>query len=149
MKVAKFLINFLVLSAAIPFGETLGMIARKELKALTVEGAVCNPELGDLFSTLCGLVKMVGLEDTLSDTEGMFTVFAPTNSAFKNLQGDTNNATNVLLFHTVSGQDIKTKDLKDGGKIFMANGGKSTTTRRKKNKITRTRKQVIFQSGPG
>merc|ERR1711862_638374 len=107
-------------------------MGKQELKALTVEGAVCNTELGFLFSTLCGLVKMVGLEDTLSDTEGTFTVFAPTNSAFENLKEDSMNATNVLLFHTVSGQDIKAKDLVDGKKIFMANGGKSTTTRRKK-----------------
>ena len=47
----------------------------------------------------------------------------------------------VLLFHTVSGKDIKAKELVDGDEISMANGGTSTTTRPRKHKI--------FQSGPG
>merc|ERR1712194_802163 len=116
---------------------------------LTVASAACNPLLGFLFSTLCDLVKKAGLEDTLSDPEGTFTVFAPTNSAFENLPKDTLNAVlndvdllkSVLLFHTVSGQDIKAKELVDGNEISMANGGTSTTTRPRKHKI--------FQSGPG
>ena len=60
----------MVLSTLVPFVcnkiETLRKHAKKELKALTVTNAECNPFLRFLFSNLCDLVKKAGIEDTLN-----------------------------------------------------------------------------------
>ncbi|MCW5936025.1 MAG: fasciclin domain-containing protein [Fimbriimonadaceae bacterium] len=73
------------------------------------------------FSTLVSLVKEAGLVETLKG-KGPFTVFAPTNEAFKKLPKATLEAVkndkqllkNVLLYHVVPGkvtadQVVKTK----------------------------------------
>ncbi len=63
------------------------------------------------FSTLVSLLKKAGLASTL-DKKGAFTVFAPTNAAFKKLPKSTLDAVasdpallkQVLLYHVVSGK---------------------------------------------
>jgi len=155
MKVTNLLFSSFVLLAAVPSAGR----RRKKMKKrgskrqstteYTVASAACDPALKDLFSTLCELIKIADLFDTLNDPDGTFTVFAPTNMAFEDLPEEILNAVlndvdllrTVLLFHTVSGQEVLAKDLVDGGEITMANGGISKTTR--------PRHCKIYQSGPG
>ena len=83
------------------------VIARDASEKTVVEIAAADPN----FSTLVELVKTAGLADTLSG-EGPFTVFAPTNDAFKKLGDDTLNAvkndkeklTKILKAHVISGK---------------------------------------------
>lgn len=72
-----------------------------------IDTAESNPQ----FSTLMTAVKAAHLEDTLNG-EGPFTVFAPTNEAFKKLPPDTLTAvladhdklTSILTYHVVPGK---------------------------------------------
>jgi uncharacterized surface protein with fasciclin (FAS1) repeats len=88
---------------------------------------------GPNFSTLVAAVQAAGLVDTLKGP-GPFTVFAPTNQAFKKLPAGTvdtllkpeNKAklTGVLTYHVVAGK-LTAADLVAQAK---ANGGKATLT---------------------
>lgn len=72
-----------------------------------IDTAVSNPQ----FSTLVTAIKAANLVDTLNG-DGPFTVFAPTNEAFKKLPPDTLTAVladqdqlkNILTYHVVSGK---------------------------------------------
>jgi uncharacterized surface protein with fasciclin (FAS1) repeats len=72
-----------------------------------IDTAVSNPQ----FSTLVTAIKAAHLEETLSGA-GPFTVFAPTNEAFKKIPPDTLTAVladeeklkNILTYHVVSGK---------------------------------------------
>ena len=78
-----------------------------------VEIAVSNPD----FSILVDAVKKAGLVDALS-ADGPFTVFAPTNEAFKNLFSQlgvngikdltAEQLTPILTYHVVSGKMMST-----------------------------------------
>lgn len=78
-----------------------------------IETAVANPD----FSTLVTAIKAAGLVDTLSGS-GPFTVFAPTNAAFKkipeqtlnDLLADKERLTSVLTYHVVPGK-VLAKDV--------------------------------------
>jgi uncharacterized surface protein with fasciclin (FAS1) repeats len=82
-----------------------------------------NPSL----STLNGLVTSAGLTDTLKGT-GPFTVFAPTNDAFKAVPAKTMEALGkdpaalkgVLTYHVVAGKTMAA-DVKNG-KVKTVNG---------------------------
>jgi len=154
MKLAKFLINLLLLSAVTPFvdakkNKKRTKKAKRSVRNFTVARAACNPLLGFLFSTLCSLIKQADLYDTLNDQDATYTVFAPTNQAFNELPSDILDAVTsdvdllreVLLFHTVAGERKYTTKLKNGVVTTMANGGTTTTSRPKKLKI--------YQFGPG
>ncbi|MGA7074426.1 fasciclin domain-containing protein [Bradyrhizobium sp.] len=81
-------------------------------------------------TTLVAAVKAVGLVDTLEGT-GPFTVFAPTNEAFKKLPAGTvdtllkpeNKAklTKILTYHVVPGK-LEASDLTDGKKLKTVEG---------------------------
>jgi transforming growth factor-beta-induced protein len=85
------------------------------------------------LETLCTAVKAAGLNGTLAS--GTFTVFAPTNDAFKNLPNGTLDALlkdipalkNILLFHVVSGRAVFSTNLKCTRKLRMATGKNSRT----------------------
>lgn len=74
------------------------------------------------LSTLVAAVKAAGLVETLQ-SEGPFTVFAPTNAAFAALPAGTlenllkpenkDQLVAILTYHVLSG-DVRSKDLKDG-----------------------------------
>jgi uncharacterized surface protein with fasciclin (FAS1) repeats len=99
-----------------------------------IENAVNSP----VHTTLVAAVKAAGLVETLSGT-GPFTVFAPTDAAFKKLPAGTvdtlvkpeNKATltSILTYHVVPGritaQDIAKKAAANGGTATYAtvNGG--------------------------
>jgi Fasciclin domain len=75
-------------------------------------------------STLCTLITELGLVDDLSD--GVWTVFAPTNQAFIDTVIDpTYDVSDLILFHTVVGVRITSVDLtcqSPGQLTEMANG---------------------------
>jgi uncharacterized surface protein with fasciclin (FAS1) repeats len=91
-----------------------------------VEVALADP---DNFSTLVTALTAADLVTTLSDEDGTFTVFAPTNAAFAKIDGDALSAlladtealTEVLLTHVVSDVSINSVD------AFAANGQMLTT----------------------
>ncbi|RZT98044.1 fasciclin domain-containing protein [Rivibacter subsaxonicus] len=98
--------------------------------------AATTPEL----STLDGLIKQAGLTDTLKGT-GPYTVFAPTNAAFKavpaktleSLGKDPEALKGVLLFHVVPGTvmaaDVKPGNVKtaQGANIAVSKAGTMVT----------------------
>ena len=96
-----------------------------------VEIAASNPD----FSTLVAAVKAAGLAETLSGP-GPYTVFAPTNEAFKKLPAGTldtllqpaNKAklAAILTYHVVAG-DVMAKDVKPGP-VKTVNGATFTVS---------------------
>jgi len=91
-----------------------------------VDVAVADP---DNFSTLVTALTAAGLVDTLADETKEFTVFAPTNAAFDNIDSDaldalladTDALTAVLLTHVVGDATLTSLD------AFAANGKTLTT----------------------
>jgi uncharacterized surface protein with fasciclin (FAS1) repeats len=83
------------------------------------------------FTTLVAAVDAAGLTETLSN-DGPFTVFAPTDEAFKalpegaleGLLADKKALTNVLLFHVVKGE-VKAADVVKLESAEMLNGEKA------------------------
>ena len=91
-----------------------------------------NPSL----STMNGLITQVGLSTTLQGA-GPFTVFAPSNEAFKLVPANTMNdlakhpekLEDVLAFHVIAGKltaaDVKNSDVKalNGGQVALSRAG--------------------------
>lgn len=106
------------------------MASTKDATGTIVEVAAANPD----FATLVAAVKAAGLASTLSGT-GPYTVFAPTDAAFKALPAGTvddllkpeNKAklASILTYHVVAGK-VLAADLKDGQKITTVQGGTLT-----------------------
>lgn len=97
------------------------------------------------FTTLCQLIGVFELEDTLS--EGTWTVFAPTNEAFAAIADvvaalEPEVILDILLFHAVPDQALTSSDLVCDGFLTMANGEDSQT-------ICDEEAGTIFQVGPG
>ncbi|MBS3802101.1 MAG: fasciclin domain-containing protein [Candidatus Thermoplasmatota archaeon] len=97
-----------------------------------VETAIAN----DNFDTLVSAVVAAGLDTTLSDESTQFTVFAPTDAAFAELdseylnnlvQNDTANLTKILTYHVLSGEVLST-DLSDGMTAETVQGSEITVT---------------------
>src|SRR5690349_21943709 len=123
---------------AISLGATAPAFAqmKEKEKTVTVGGAPMYPSKNIVqnavnskdHTTLVAAVKAAGLVDTLQ-SPGPFTVFAPTNEAFKKLPAGTvdtllkpenkQKLTAVLTYHVVPGR-ITAKELKD--KIKEGNG---------------------------
>ncbi len=99
-------------------GSVLGYQSKKVVEAnqTIVEVAASNAD----FSTLVAAVKAAGLVDVLN-SDGPFTVFAPTNDAFAALPKGTlesllkpenkNQLVSILTYHVVSGK-VMAKDVK-------------------------------------
>jgi transforming growth factor-beta-induced protein len=92
----------------------------------------------DDFSTLCSLLTDYDLALTLS--RGNWTVFAPTNAAFEELEEilatlEEETFINVLLYHTVPNKVLLSDDLNCGELLEMANG-KDTRTKCDDGKVT-------------
>lgn len=128
----------LVIAGTIAVTATAGIAAQKNPMVggaamyptkTIVENAVNSKD----HTTLVAAVKAAGLVDTLSGA-GPFTVFAPTNAAFKKLPAGTvdtllkpenkNQLTSVLTYHVVPGR-ITAADIAAKAK---ANGGIATYT---------------------
>ena len=85
------------------------------------------------FTTLVAALQATGLDATLSDTSGSFTVFAPTDDAFALLGQETIDAllndldtlTNILTYHVISGEvDAAAAIASAGNLVEMVNGDK-------------------------
>lgn len=84
------------------------------------------------FTTLVAALEATGLDETLDDPEGEFTVFAPTDEAFALLGEDTINAlledtdtlSDILLYHVISDAEVDSTGAIDaaGSTVEMANG---------------------------
>lgn len=122
---------------------------RKTLIAMTATAALSVPALADGhsknivetaaaagdFSTLLAAAEAAGLVETLT-SEGPFTVFAPTDTAFAALPEGTvdtlllpenkDQLTSILLYHVVPGKVMST-DLSDGLEAPTALEGQSVT----------------------
>ena len=86
-----------------------------------------------VLSTLVTAVTKAGLVDTLN-SDGPFTIFAPTNDAFAAIPADQLNAiladtaklTSILTYHVVAGASMSSADLIKAGKVKTVNGGELT-----------------------
>lgn len=84
------------------------------------------------FTTLVAAVQAASLVDTLN-SEGPFTLFAPTDAAFaalpegtvEALLNDLDTLTDILLYHVVSGAAVASSDVV-AGPVTMANGDMAT-----------------------
>ena len=85
------------------------------------------------FTTLVAALEATGLDATLSDANGEFTVFAPSDDAFallgqdtiSGLLADTDTLSNVLTYHVVAGRvDAAAAIAAAGTTVDTANGGK-------------------------
>jgi len=85
--------------------------------------------------TLAAAVKAAGLIETLQGT-GPFTVFAPTDAAFAEIQSEVDKLlkpenkdklSKILTYHVVSGK-MKAADLKDGHELTTVEGSKLEVT---------------------
>ena len=91
-----------------------------------IETAVSNPD----FSTLVTAIKAAGLVDKLSGA-GPFTVFAPTDEAFKKIPeatlkvvlADKVKLTSILTYHVVSGH-LMAKDVSNLREAVTLEGSK-------------------------
>ena len=89
------------------------------------------------FTTLAGLLVDAGLVQALR-AAGPFTVFAPTDDAFKAVPAATMDAvfadpallTAVLTFHVVAGQNLKLADMPDGTVLTTLQGNTLTITKK-------------------
>lgn len=126
------------------------MLASKNI----IENAVNSQD----HTTLVAAVEAAGLVDTLQ-TEGPFTVFAPTNTAFEKLPDGTvqsllepdmkDQLTGVLTYHVVPGrltaEDIMEKVSQNGGAYTMTTvAGRPITA-----KMSGERLVIIDESGGG
>ena len=82
-----------------------------------------------VLSTLVTAVMQAGLADTLN-SEGPFTIFAPTNDAFAAIPqadleavlADKDVLTNILTYHVVAGESLKASDLATAGELTTVEG---------------------------
>jgi uncharacterized surface protein with fasciclin (FAS1) repeats len=90
----------------------------------------CDPAQADTFSILCTLVSSSeAVTALLSDPTQVLTVFAPTNAAFENAPPiGVGELDDLLGFHVVAGQALKSTDLVCKATVGMANGKSSRTT---------------------
>lgn len=101
--------------------------AAEEESALpdVVETALAADNLGTLVTVL----QAAGLVDTLQ-SEGPFTVFAPTDEAFAALElgtiekllTDVDLLTEILMYHVVVGEALTSEELLEAGFVAMGNG---------------------------
>jgi len=102
-------------------------------KATTEEQTIVSlAQQTDQLSTLVAAVKAGDLVETLN-SDGPFTVFAPTNAAFGNLPDGTldmllkpenkDKLRNILTYHVVPGK-IMSSDLEDGQMVETVQGNK-------------------------
>jgi transforming growth factor-beta-induced protein len=99
----------------------------EEMEPQTIAELASNQ---DNLSTLADALSE-DLAETLGNEDETFTVFAPVNSAFANIDADelTSNEellTEVLTYHVVSGQALTSDDIEDGASVETVEGGSLT-----------------------
>jgi uncharacterized surface protein with fasciclin (FAS1) repeats len=129
-----------------PFHNNVSQAPANEVGNI-VEVAASNPN----FKTLVAAVKAADLVETLSGP-GPFTVFAPTEAAFKKLPKGTLNKLllpenkeklkQILTYHVVSGA-VESKTLKSGKVETVEGGSLKVVVRKGKGGITVNKSKVI------
>jgi transforming growth factor-beta-induced protein len=118
-----------ILSVIAIIGFISGCVEEPETKNI-VETATENTD----FNTLVDALVAADLDETLSDEQEMYTVFAPTDAAFAELDeeylenlvnNDTATLTKILTYHVLSGKVMST-DLSDGMNVTTLEGTKIT-----------------------
>ena len=143
MKYSLSLLTAAAMSLSVATASAMGTASMSMNKTgVMVGGALMTPNLNIVqnalnaknVTTVVAAVKAAGLVDTLSGP-GPFTVFAPTNDAFKKLPAGTvemlvkpeNKAmlTSILTYHVVAGA-YKASDLKNGMMLTTVEGAQLT-----------------------
>jgi uncharacterized surface protein with fasciclin (FAS1) repeats len=124
-------------------GETLGasgpgcgsvpMAGEGSFAGMADDTAATAASNNPLLSTLVTAVAQADLVDTLN-SDGPFTVFAPTNDAFAAIPPDQLDAvladvdllTNVLTYHVIAGDQLSSEELVDLGSATTVNGAELT-----------------------
>jgi uncharacterized surface protein with fasciclin (FAS1) repeats len=97
-----------------------------------------NIRMDSVYTILDAALDSIGLIETLTQS-GPFTIFAPTNKAFRKLppgvyesliQARKRDLANILSYHIVA-SSVKTKDLRDGQKLRTLAGEELIITLRK------------------
>lgn len=110
-----------------------------DLQLPTPEQSIVDVAVGaGSFTTLATALEATGLDETLADLDGTFTVFAPTDAAFAELGEETLNAlladpetlSNILLYHVIADAEILadqaiTVAAGENSLVDMANGDKA------------------------
>ncbi len=104
--------------------------ASEEAAAPAIAAGTLTAKIADgvTFSVLTQALKAAGLDVTLADPQGVFTIFAPTDAAFDKLPAGTlgqlllpenkEKLRSLLLYHVVPGK-VMAADLKDGDVTTM------------------------------
>ena len=118
---------FTIAIAALFLAQTLAVVQAQDDNDQTIVGVASGTESHD---TLVAALNHVNLVDTLN-SEGPFTVFAPTDQAFAdagvNLEDYDTDAENetlrdILLYHVISGAAVDAANVTDGMTAEAANG---------------------------
>tara|TARA_B100000575_G_scaffold221188_1_gene181604 strand:- start:198 stop:1139 length:942 start_codon:yes stop_codon:yes gene_type:complete len=118
---------FTITIAALFLAQTLAVVQAQDDNDQTIVGVASGTESHD---TLVAALNHVNLVDTLN-SEGPFTVFAPTDQAFAdagvNLEDYDTDAENetlkdILLYHVISGAAVDAANVTDGMTAEAANG---------------------------
>ena len=118
---------FTITIAALFLAQTLAVVQAQDDNDQTIVGVASGTESHD---TLVAALNHVNLVDTLN-SEGPFTVFAPTDQAFTdagvNLEDYDTDAENetlkdILLYHVISGAAVDAANVTDGMTAEAANG---------------------------
>jgi len=118
--------------AAGPFGPACDAVPAEgegSFAGMTDDTAATAASNNPLLSTLVSAVSQAGLGDTLN-SDGPFTVFAPTNDAFSAIPADDLDAvladqellTSILTYHVVAGESLDAAALGSAGTAETVNG---------------------------
>ena len=114
-------------SNSAPFVEIPDPVVEEPVTNTIVDVAVANGS----FTTLVAALQATGLDATLADTSGTFTVFAPTDDAFallgedtiNNLLADTDTLSDILTYHVIGAEvNAEAAVASAGTKVEMVNG---------------------------
>jgi transforming growth factor-beta-induced protein len=116
-----------------PFGPACSAVpadGEGSFAGMTDDPAATAASNNPLLSTLVTAVTAAGLVDTLN-SDGPFTIFAPTNDAFAAIPpadleavlADTELLTSILTYHVIAGESLDAAALGEMGSAATVNGG--------------------------
>jgi len=119
-----------------PFGPACGAVPTEgegSFAGMTDDPAATAASNNPLLSTLVAAVTEAGLVDTLN-SDGPFTIFAPTNDAFAAIPPDDLDAvladkellTGILTYHVIAGESLDAAALGEAGTATAVNGAELT-----------------------
>jgi uncharacterized surface protein with fasciclin (FAS1) repeats len=124
-----------MLGASGPACGSVPMAGEGSFAGMADDTAATAASNNPLLSTLVTAVAEADLVDTLN-SDGPFTVFAPTNDAFAAIPADQLDAvladvdllTSVLTYHVIAGDQLSSQELVDAGSATTVNGAELTFT---------------------